>query len=121
MSYNVDSIDIINHSADFGISQFALEEFFDGEKEDYLCEMFPEDAGDIADDIASGNFPYSGESSGHNFETFKRLLARFTGSADMVVCWEGGDAHTGLRVRNGVVTEPVVIFALAPEPAEAAQ
>lgn len=116
MSYNVDSIDIISKSDDFGITQFELEQFFSGEEDDYLCEVFPEDVGDLAEDIASKNFPYSGESSGHNFETLKRLLAKFTGSAEMVVCWEGGDSYSGLRVRNGVVTEPAVMMALVPEP-----
>jgi hypothetical protein len=44
------------------------------------------------------------EGSGHTFETFKKLLSQFKGEVDLLLFWEGSEL-SGLRLRNGVVTE----------------
>lgn len=51
--------------------------------------------------------------SGNSFDVLKeRILPATRGSADIVYTWEGGEFHTGIRVRDGVVTEHEVVFAL---------
>lgn len=54
------------------------------------------------------------EGSGSSFDAVlvKSVLPRTRGTADFVVTWEGGDAHTGLRVIEGVVTQHEVVQAL---------
>lgn len=54
-----------------------------------------------------------GEGSGSRYDEFKESLTYTHGEADIVCTWEGGDSHSGIRVRNGVVEERGVVLALA--------
>ncbi len=48
-------------------------------------------------------------------EQLYEALSHTTGSADLLLTWEGGDSHTGIRVVNGKVTKHEVVFALGDE------
>jgi hypothetical protein len=57
-----------------------------------------------------------GEGSGSRWDTLiKKVLPRTLGRADIIYCWEGGEWYTGIRVRDGVVTEHEVVRTLGPE------
>lgn len=58
------------------------------------------------------NPSWCGEGSGRSFDLFKRALALTQGEADILLTWEGDGSFTGLRVRDGVVTEHKVKFRL---------
>lgn len=56
---------------------------------------------------------WCGEGSGSTWETFREeVLPATLGSVDLVVTWERGDHFSGLRVRDGVVTEHKVVMTL---------
>ena len=52
---------------------------------------------------------WHGEWSGNSYEDFRRALTCTTGSAKIVVCWEGGDSYSGLVVEGGQVYEGEVV------------
>lgn len=84
-----------------------------------LAEKYANDAPDdsVFDDdwnVGCGVW-WQGEGSGSSFDALKDVLSSFDGEADLVLTWEGGDSHTGLRLRNHVVTEHEVAFALGKE------
>lgn len=138
LSYNVNSVDII--SADnFGITPEALTEAEAAMPEngwpesnvfDQVRERGIKDFTDIVGKLARaaryivkdadgrwlfqpGAFWFHGEGSGWAFDALRDvILPRFTGRADIVICWEGGDSYTGLRVVEGKVTAHEVIRAL---------
>lgn len=126
MSYNADSVHIIA-AKDFGITRAALDAV-----RPLLGKHVPEAS--VYEQVESGRHSWSnadrtafqfdqktglwwsGEGSGWSFDAFiAHLLPRFTGSADLVACWEGGDSYTGLRVSNGKVTEREVVRSLGKE------
>jgi hypothetical protein len=113
MSYNIDTIDIIAQSEDFGPT---LDAFLKASEGHCPEQWDPDDEEDITSRIKAGSMPWSGEGSGRSFPEFlQEVLPLFTGSADMIVCWEGGDSFEGIRVTNGVVTHHNVIRSLGDE------
>lgn len=59
---------------------------------------------------------WSGDGSGHTWEKFTNIvLPKFKGSADLLVCWEGGDSYSGLRVHDGKVAHHRVVMTLGEE------
>jgi hypothetical protein len=129
VSYNIDSIDIIHRSDDFGIRRsvlFGLELVEDDMPESNVIDQLMEvgshtvikDAEDDGRDLLSpkgyGLWWY-GEGSGRSEDKLKAVLAAFEGEVDLVLTWEGGDTHSGLRLRDGVVTEHEVVMALGEE------
>ncbi len=61
-------------------------------------------------------FQFSGEGSGHAFpELFRKFAALHEGDADLIMTWEGGEAHGGVRIRSGKMKECDVVMTLAPE------
>ncbi len=108
MSYNIDSITIIAQN-EFTIS----ESNFANISEDECPESWEfETSADLIEHTKGGSFPWHGEWSGRSFDKLKEVLSLFTGSADMVLIWEGGDSTSGLRVVDGQVTEHKVLFTL---------
>jgi hypothetical protein len=72
----------------------------------------PDADGYIAIDPAK--FWWSGDGSGSSWELFiKQIAPKIVGTLEAIVTWEGGDSHTGLRIRDGKVTEPDVVMTLA--------
>ena len=133
MSYNIDTIKIVAADS-FRISRDSFDRLrLKLSKADRIPEgnvfdqLLPDDGrivdcehigkyGDAGWSFAAGaSFWWYGEWSGHCLDALQELLAEFSGSADLVVCWEGGDSFQGLRVKDGKVTEHVVVQALGPE------
>lgn len=61
------------------------------------------------------NAAWSGEGSGYSWNEYREALSATQGAADIVVIWESGDSVSGLRVRNGTVTEMDVKYTLVPK------
>lgn len=122
MSYNVESITTIQVSDDFAIST------------DYVLSALAPDA-DLGDgfDRPEDNFldmvarrkrslpwtplkrlSWSGDASGAYWQNCLDALTHTRGTFEGYVVWADGNAITGLRVVDGVVTEPSVVFSLAP-------
>ena len=106
MSYNIDSIETV-YSKDFSPSE-EFEKF----RADFEGDI-PEDS--VLDDewsMADSGFTWRGEWSGRTTELLAKVLALFDGEADLVLTWEGGDSHSGLRLHSHVVTEHEVVMTL---------
>lgn len=65
--------------------------------------------------LTAVKLPWNSEGSGSTFEAFKALLAQFKGEADFLLFWEGSEL-SGLRLKDGVVTEHEVVTTLKEEP-----
>lgn len=111
MSYNVDTTDIISGS--LAIDPIKARRFV-AEHRDELAEANFLDGLDAetAEIVPLENVWWYGEGSGRGWELYLEALALTTGEADIVATWEGGDSFSGVRVRNGVVTEMDVQFTL---------
>ena len=111
MSYNIDSVAYISGCLEISEADFAAA------KANIIEDDRPESCflnyggPGIMSDIGL----WSGEGSGHAWTTFKRALKFTTGKAELLVCWAGGDSVSGLRVRDGVVTEHKVVHSLGEE------
>lgn len=67
--------------------------------------------------IDAPDFVWNGEGSGMFWHVFTEHIApRIKGTVETFVMWNGGDFFTGLRIRDGVVTEPEIVMSLADEP-----
>ena len=114
MSYNIDSIDILKQD-NFTISPERFSTLVQ-EHSDDLAEGFPTRYNDLCKAIGDGRFWWYGEGSGSGYDTLVNVvLSLFTGSADLLLCWEGGDSYSGLRVSNGKVTKHVIEMTLGKE------
>lgn len=115
MSYNISSIEIIGGDGLFvAKSEVVSPEFSPEAWADFQANM-----SGYAEEVAPGLWrfkliPWFGEGSGCT-DWFMEFLARTYGSADLLLCWEGGDRYTGLRVVNGKVTEHDVVMTLGEE------
>jgi hypothetical protein len=105
MSYNIDSIIIVERTVDFGLTL----EHFDAVanallEQDVECPEMWSDHAELQRMLALEALPWCGEWSGHGFDAFvATVLPAFTGSAELVVCWEGGDSYSGLRLREEAI------------------
>lgn len=74
----------------------------------------PDADGHVA--IDPTRFWWYGEGSGSSWDFFiKKACPKIVGNLEAIVTWEDGDSHSGLRIRNGKVTEPDVIMTLKDE------
>ncbi len=114
MSYNIDNVQVL--SSTLKISEKNAKKAWKlGPPEGIL------DINDLVfDDDGYTNlnqFDWCGAGSGNMYSdgTFEKFVAFTEGDADLILTWEGGDSHTGLRIRNGKMRECEVIMTLAPE------
>ncbi len=126
MSYNIDSIEIV-HRHSFCISKNRYDHLKAVTDSDEIptSSIFEDDwVAQCTDLVLEGKlglniYPrvwwWSGEWSGHTLDSLKETLGYFDGEADLVLTWEGGDCHSGLRLREGVVTEHEVVMRLGDE------
>jgi hypothetical protein len=121
MSYNIDSVDIVN-GGPITISRADLDELWeDAEDSGEVPEVNLFDQGiDRADVDGKVQFEsaiwWSGEGSGGTFDRLvEHVLPAFDGDADLVICFEGGDSYEGLRLRDHKVTRHEVIMSLGNE------
>lgn len=111
MSYNIDSVRAI--SSTLRISEKNARKAAKIE----LPELHPLDDLTFGEDgYAAVDFMWSGEGSGNMYtETLHKFVKLLEGDADLVFTWEGGDSHTGMRIRSGKAVECEVVMTLAPE------
>lgn len=65
--------------------------------------------------IAIKEFAWTGECSGNSWDFLRDTVAQcIRGRIEAIVTWEGGDSVSGLRIVDGVMTEPRVIRTLEP-------
>ncbi len=118
MSYNVDSIEVLKCDAKMAAKDVRRLAKLDLAESNFLEDLLvaePDADGFVA--IDPRKFWWSGEGSGSAYADIfiKKIAPKIIGTLEAVVTWEGGDSFTGLRIRNGKVTEPKVIMALAEE------
>lgn len=126
MSYNIDSVEIV-HKHGFCITRTrltALDDEVGARPESSIFDLLADGPSrgfssvrgpDGVELICPLQFWWSGEGSGRCTDELEQTLAAFEGDADLVLTWEGGDSHTGLRLRNHKVTKHEVVMALGPE------
>ena len=81
----------------------------------FIDELLERLDGNDADWFALKHVEWYGEGSGRSFEKMQQALALCDGSADLLLTWEGGDCHSGLRLRDHKVTRHVVEMVLGEE------
>lgn len=124
MSYNVDSIEVIAQD------NFRLPVEFIAALRKEIGDDFPElwllyedahpDNNSHFEDVDSYRYfrriNWQGDGSGYSWDKFTDVvLPKFKGSADLLVCWEGGDSYSGLRIRDGKVARHRVVMTLGEE------
>lgn len=120
MSINIDSVEIVSSDA-FCITRPLLDalrmQYGDSCPESSILDVdWPQrSCEEHRGMLFVKSLCWHGEGSGYTYDSFKAALAKFLGTADIVVVWEGGNGHTGLRLLNGKVTEHKVVLALGDE------
>ncbi len=121
MSYNIDHNEIISRSDSFGITRKNLTKLrrWADQNEDKLPEGCLDGQCWYNDDSTDQFIPihdiwFYGEGSGWALEVgaFNKLCSYFSGTADVVFYWEGGNSVSGYRITDGKVTEHHVIVSL---------
>ena len=111
MSYNVTAIDIV--SGELRITEAASAAVLARAGDD-LCETMSDYRGwrrfYVRPDDTVRRIPFGGEWSGRCVPALIDFLSACTGSADVVLYWEGGDSLTGYKVADGVVTPAEVVL-----------
>ena len=108
MSYNADTSRYL--SGHLFITKGAVRKFLTDLGDDLPSNCFlrqiNHDDPHLCDPVLIKNFSWSGEWSGHSFETsLRKVLAETIGEAVLLFIWEGGDSMSALHVKDGVVTE----------------
>ena len=113
MSYNIDYCDYL--AGGLSISIVKATEFVREHNNELPEISFLEDVNSTQSDDLYVPIEYPhwcGNGSGYSYDVFLRALGLTHGNADILVTWEGGDSFTGLRVRDGEVTEKKVVQSL---------
>lgn len=123
MSYNIGSIDYLGEGRLRINAQVRKKLRI--ELEDRLPETnFLEDDGSVieveelpgrTEELEITRVRWRGEGSGRSEDLLHKALAATWGSADLLLTWENGNSHSGLRVVDGKVTEHEVEFKLGAE------
>ena len=111
MSYNIDNVCYLSGKLFIraGTLNRLWREHYNHLPEDcFLTDLDGEDGEVLVIECPT----WRAESSGASFDLFQQVLSQTTGEADILVCWEGGDKYTGLRVRDGKVEEKGVRMVL---------
>ena len=111
MSYNIDTVFYISGSLGFTHAKWCKAVVIEKEKDTAEDTLLTDYAGGGPIQRPT----WMGEGSGSTYETFLEILALTSGTAELLVCWEGGDEFGGIRVDKGKVTEHTVIFSLGEE------
>jgi hypothetical protein len=112
MSYNIDSWEQI------GDGKLRISKKYAQKLKRKFRDERPEDW--FLDDLKFGDDGYAevdlymrcGWSGNFYHEHMAEVAQSLEGSADFVLTWEGGDSHSGLRIRNGKAYELEVAFTL---------
>lgn len=116
MSYNIDSMRVISGNLTITRKhhEFAMWRFNDAWPEGFALESPKFDTDGVACVAKPGvHSLFYGSRSGNFYnESLHEFASYLDGSADLVVTWEGGDSFSGLRFKDGEVTEMDVAFSL---------
>lgn len=109
MSYNIDTVSYL--SGKLTINREVAHGLIVKYRNDLPEDCFLDDLeliGPGEDDLVITRPSWRGERSGWAYDTLKVVLARTKGDADLLLIWEGGDNQSGIKVRDGKVTETKV-------------
>ena len=129
MSYNIDSIDILEGSVTITLAQcYKVTRLVDETAEEdkvyfpecHFIEELIDKAGsdaDLNEPIEVERFWWYGEGSGHSWERlFKPYVVQELKGRIVGVCtWEGGDSHSGFIIEEGEYTEGEVKMTVVPK------
>ena len=119
MSYNIDTVNIISTTGWIRHADVIdLLARFDDELPEgcFLRDLCDEDDADEDGRHTIDAMDWSGSGSGRRFkDVFPEVAKAIMGRVEAILVWEGGDSITGLRIVDGVMTEPAVIQTLASE------
>jgi len=117
MSYNIDTVKLIDCPSRLTMTNAAIHKWSGDD-----LDLLPETASDWIEDLARGDqqrvditdqFTWCGLGSGRAYsETLADFLRWTCGHASYLLTWEGGDAHTVLRVCDGIAFEHEAAFAV---------
>lgn len=118
MSYNITHCETLKCNA--WISAKNMEEILEHEYDWFPERSFITDAKPFkiakAGKFVIKKFDFSGECSGTLFSYFLENVApKIKGELEVILTWEGGESITGLRIKNGTITQPKVVKSLADE------
>lgn len=118
MSYNVTSMEVIECSLTMPRETFnELRESLNGQFPEWsLMEEYGDKYGESDEVFWNKKIRpvWCYEGSGSLMDVFKKeILPKTRGTAELVLIWEGGDDVSGIRVKDGVVTEHKVTYKLA--------
>lgn len=124
MSYNISTITIVTLDAYITIAdlkEVAAElkgwpecNFID----EHLIALEKGKIKPIEDRVLLTSFDWCSEGSGRAYHQQMRDIAKkIHGRVEAVLIWEGGDTVSGLRIVDGVMTEPIVTMTLAKDSA----
>lgn len=117
MSYNISSSEYISGKLTLGILDFySLKELYKNELPEgsFLNDYNSKYILNFLDsEVEINQFWWYGEGSRYSLGILKdKILPLTRGEADILFVWEGGESFSGLRVKDGLVTEKVVRFEL---------
>lgn len=128
MSYNIDNVDCkVLDAWIYAKDLHALLEQLEGElaEGNFLDEMFEESPkeewGELPYDPATKvklrNFWWYGEGSGRSYDDvlLPKIVPYIHGYVEAIFTWEGGDAVSGLIIKDGVATECDIEMKLVPK------
>lgn len=120
MSYNIDSANVLKCDAWMlaaDIGELLAKHEDELPSDCFLHEMAEKEPDAEGRVLIGDDFAWRSEGSGNSWrEVFLPHVApKIHGTLEAVLTWEGGDSHSGLRIRDGKVTEPNVVMALEDE------
>lgn len=115
MSYNVSHIEVLSGSLQISVqnARMIMHKFEESLPEiNSLYDMELDDL--LPDTLVLFKPTWQGDFSGRTYKDIflEKILPLTVGRLEAIVTWEDGDCVTGLRVIDGVVTEPKVKQAL---------
>jgi hypothetical protein len=120
MSYNIDTdyaLTIKAHMTAKSIRTLFKAHCRNLPEDNFLENLHDSLTGDEEDSdlIPLKNVTWRCTGSGRTYEAIfiKKICPHIKGEVEVVFTWEGGDSQTGLRIRDGKVTRPKVLVALA--------
>ena len=119
MSYNIDSVTVLSSNGFRVHRTKARRATTRAEKHDWTPEVAPFEELEFGEDgyASLERFWFYGECSGTAWEegVFEIYASATEGEADLLVTWEGGDSFSGVRIRDGKVTQHKVATTLGDE------
>ena len=117
MSYNIDHIECLKIEAWMRPADvIRLRDTLDFPEDNFLEDL--EEVEQYPDRVPLTKLNWRGEGSGNSYYNvfLKEVAPCIQGEVEAIVVWEGGDAISGLRIKDGVPEEMGVEHRLVPAP-----